>query len=151
MKTTKALLSLLSISLLVAIYVVWAPSDLDESYGKHQTSDQNRTETRSTSEGLISSIQYAPQSAQDPNPEIFDQLNGTSESSIFEELFPEGDRAWAWAKVDLEAIEKELPDNLYWSYASPTEDATVLAFRKEQREHWDTLHRKILSNTATES
>ena len=60
-------------------------------------------------------------------------------------LFPET----PWASVDLEALRKELPDNLYWKMSSPTKDPVVLREREEERERWNVEYGKVLSNTAT--
>jgi hypothetical protein len=54
-----------------------------------------------------------------------------------------------WAKVDLNALRAELPDNLYWKMASPTKDPAVIEARARERERWNVEYGKILSNTAT--
>jgi hypothetical protein len=54
-----------------------------------------------------------------------------------------------WSVVDLEALRKELPDNLYWKMASPTSDPAVIAAREAERERWNVEYGKVLSNTAT--
>jgi len=72
-------------------------------------------------------------------------------TSLIDELFPKNDPAWAWAKVDLESIKQEIPDNLYWALGAPTQDAALLERRKENKEHWDNEYGKVLSNTANET
>jgi hypothetical protein len=54
-----------------------------------------------------------------------------------------------WASVDLEALRKELPDNLYWKMSAPTKDPDVLREREVERERWNVEYGKVLSNTAT--
>jgi hypothetical protein len=60
-----------------------------------------------------------------------------------------GDPGAAWAKVDLDAVRKEMPDNLYWKMALPTQDPAILEMRKEERTRWNVEYGKVLSNTAT--
>jgi len=71
-------------------------------------------------------------------------------TSLIDELFPKNDPAWAWAKVDLESIKQEIPDNLYWTLGAPTTDSALLEQRKENKDNWDKEYGKVLSNTATE-
>lgn len=56
----------------------------------------------------------------------------------------------AWAAVDLEAVRRAMPDNLYWRMSSPTKDENVLRERAEERARWNEAYGKVLSNTATE-
>jgi len=65
-------------------------------------------------------------------------------------LFPEDDVAWAWAKVDIDRLQTEMPDNLYWQLAAPTSDTWLLEHRKEIKAHWDNVYGQILSNKASE-
>ncbi|MBY0277677.1 hypothetical protein K2Z84_20270 [Candidatus Binatia bacterium] len=55
-----------------------------------------------------------------------------------------------WAAVDLEAVRRAMPDNLYWRMSSPTRDEAVLRERAEERARWNEAYGKVLSNTATE-
>jgi len=55
----------------------------------------------------------------------------------------------AWASVDLDAIRRAMPDNLYWKMAAPTKDPAVLREREEERARWNVEYGKVLSNTAT--
>jgi hypothetical protein len=57
--------------------------------------------------------------------------------------------ARAWASVDMAAVRKAMPDNIYWTMSVPTKDPDVLRAREEERERWNTEYGKILSNTAT--
>jgi hypothetical protein len=54
-----------------------------------------------------------------------------------------------WSVVDLNALQKELPDNLYWKMASPTKDPAVIEARDAERARWNVEYGKVLSNTAT--
>jgi hypothetical protein len=54
-----------------------------------------------------------------------------------------------WSVVDLDALRKELPDNLYWKMASPTSDPAVIEEREKERARWNLEYGKVLSNTAT--
>jgi hypothetical protein len=54
-----------------------------------------------------------------------------------------------WSVVDLDALRKELPDNLYWKMASPTSDPAIVEAREQERERWNVEYGKVLSNTAT--
>jgi len=63
---------------------------------------------------------------------------------------PFGEEHNGWASVDLEAVRKALPDNVYWTMSAPTQDPDVLRRRAEERERWNAEYGKILSNTATE-
>ena len=78
------------------------------------------------------------------------QENNTPMASLLDDLFPKSDPAWAWAKVDLNSLEQEIPNNLYWTFGAPTTDATLLEQRKENKAHWEKEYGKVLSNTATE-
>jgi len=76
--------------------------------------------------------------------------NALSMDSLKKMLFPEGDPAWSWAKVDINRLQKEMPDNLYWELAAPTSDEWLLEHRKEIKTHWEKEYGKILSNKASE-
>lgn len=60
------------------------------------------------------------------------------------------DAAAAWAQVDLEALRAQMPNNLYWQLAAPTQDASVLAQRKEITSYWEAQFAKINANLASE-
>lgn len=106
--------------------------------------------TESSSETTPSTlISQAPEDGQSDQP-LSEIIAESSKSSLLEELFPAGDPAWAWAKVDLEGIQNDIPDNLYWTYGAPTQDESLLALREESKAHWKAQFAKVLSNTATE-
>jgi hypothetical protein len=58
-------------------------------------------------------------------------------------------RALAWSAVDLDAVRKALPDNIYWTMSAPTKDPAVREWREQERERWNVEYGKVLSNTAT--
>jgi hypothetical protein len=62
---------------------------------------------------------------------------------------PDDAVAAAWASVDMEAVRKALPENLYWKMGAPTKDPEVLRWREEERARWNVEYGKVLSNTAT--
>ena len=72
-----------------------------------------------------------------------------SDESMPPGFTPEDDAA-SWAKVDLDALQAQMPDNLYWTLAAPSNDAAVLAQRKEIKEHWQAQYAKINANLASE-
>ncbi|MFT7372966.1 MAG: hypothetical protein ACI9T9_001660 [Oleiphilaceae bacterium] len=76
--------------------------------------------------------------------------NALSIDSLKKMLFPEGDPAWAWAKVDIDRLQSEMPDNLYWELAAPTADEWLIEHRKETKAYWDEAYGQILSNNASE-
>jgi hypothetical protein len=69
----------------------------------------------------------------------------------FKSAFPFSDPAWAWARVDMDAVRDQMPNNLYWELASPTNDPLVLDQRKDHKEFWEKEYGKVLSGTAAES
>lgn len=71
-------------------------------------------------------------------------------SELVEAAFPEDDPAWAWDKVDMEALQLQLPDNLYWDMAIPTDDELVLEQRQEIRKYWDKQYGKVVASSASE-
>ena len=52
--------------------------------------------------------------------------------------------------VNLDALKRRLPDNLYWTLGAPTKDAAVLRARAERKTRENDLYGKVLSTTATE-
>lgn len=62
----------------------------------------------------------------------------------------DGEERNAWAAVDLEAVRRAMPDNVYWRMSAPTRDPDVLRERAEERARWNEQYGKVLSNTATE-
>jgi hypothetical protein len=66
-----------------------------------------------------------------------------------EQTGPE-DLGGTWENVDLEAIRREMPDNLYFELALPTEDPQILEARDAERAHWNDEYGKLLSGTASE-
>jgi hypothetical protein len=64
--------------------------------------------------------------------------------------FAEGEAArGTWEALDMEAVRKEMPDNLYWKMAAPTKDPELIKWREEERARWNVEYGKVLSNTAT--
>src|SRR5262245_55383208 len=51
---------------------------------------------------------------------------------------PEGDQlAGTWEHVDMEALRRALPDNLYWKMAAPSDDPRVQEERDAERARWN--------------
>jgi hypothetical protein len=71
-------------------------------------------------------------------------------SELVEGAFPATDPAWAWDKVDMAALEQQLPDNLYWEMAIPSDDELVQELRRETRAYWERQRAMVAANTATE-
>ena len=92
----------------------------------------------------------APAAAGAPAPTATPPV-GTEDADLFAQLFPEGDAAWAWARVDLDALRSELPDNAFWELAVPDDDPRVAEARRAERDRWNRELGRILSNTATEA
>ncbi|TNC80402.1 MAG: hypothetical protein C9356_14180 [Oleiphilus sp.] len=78
-----------------------------------------------------------------------DLLGSLSDSELLSKLEID-DRALAWAKVDLQAIRDEIPNNSYWELAAPTQDEALKQHRKEVKEYWRARENKISANLATE-
>jgi hypothetical protein len=60
------------------------------------------------------------------------------------------ERAVRWSSVDLEALRRELPDNLYWEMGAPTSDPAVIEQRARERARWNEAWGKVLSGNASE-
>ena len=58
--------------------------------------------------------------------------------------------AAAWANVDLEAVRRAMPDNLYFKMSAPTEDEAVQEERRKERDRWNKEFGKVLSGTGTD-
>jgi hypothetical protein len=58
--------------------------------------------------------------------------------------------AAAWARVDLAAVQRALPDNLYWQMGAPTTDERENERRARERERWNVEYGKVLSGTGTD-
>lgn len=86
-------------------------------------------------------------SPEDPFP----QPPPDMDTSLLAELFPADDPAWGWAQVDLDALRDELPGNLAFDLAVPTDNPRTLAERAATRERWREEYGRILGNTADES
>ncbi|HEX5065792.1 MAG TPA: hypothetical protein VFY49_06745 [Myxococcota bacterium] len=56
-----------------------------------------------------------------------------------------------WEHVDMEAMRRALPDNLYWTLAVPSDDPRVQEQREAERAHWNDEYGKVLSGTATDA
>jgi hypothetical protein len=76
----------------------------------------------------------APEAAVPPEPEAvqeLDPLQGT------------------WEHVDMEAMRRALPDNLYWTMAVPTDDPRIQEERDAERARWNDEYGKVLSGTGS--
>jgi hypothetical protein len=63
---------------------------------------------------------------------------------------PAAELGGSWENVDMEAVRRALPDNLYWKQGVFTQDPRVLREREEERARWNTEYGKVLSGTGTE-
>jgi hypothetical protein len=63
---------------------------------------------------------------------------------------PAAELGGSWENVDMEAVRRALPDNLYWKQGVFTQDPRVLREREEARVRWNTEYGKVLSGTGTE-
>lgn len=76
-------------------------------------------------------------------------VSGEGESDPAEDLEPAG-AVPLTNPVDLTALRKALPDNLYWELGAPTDDPAILSRRREEEERMSALFGKVQSSTATE-
>lgn len=154
--TTKSKLILWSTSLLLAM------ASIIVLMKGGNTSSQSTSVTKQTKNDLLTeqtaSIQTKQQqlddiqnttapAAQETGP--LEQGN-FSIASLKRLLFPSDDPAWAWSKVDMDRLQQDMPDNLYWQLAAPTTDAFVLEQREEIKRYWEQEYGQILSNKASE-
>ena len=75
---------------------------------------------------------------------------GAPDDSLFTSLFPTDDPAWAWSRVDLDALREAMPDNTFWELAAPTDDPAVLAARRAHKDRLNRALGKVMSNTGSE-
>ena len=61
---------------------------------------------------------------------------------------PDWERALRWSAVDLDAIERAIPDNLYWRMSSPTDDPAVQQWRRDERDRWNRAYGRVLAGHA---
>jgi len=129
---------------LVGGLVVWLARDvLEQSAATPGPAPAARPGASASSAGEGGDAAEAP--VETPVP-----LEG-AEDGLFTSLFPEDDPAWAWARVDLDALRAELPDNAFWELAAPTNDPAVLEARREARARANDELGKVMSNTGSES
>jgi len=84
-----------------------------------------------------------------PDPTEAAPSNGTSD--IASDLAPgPGDEAGNEHPVDLSRLREKIPDNLYWRFDAPTQDAQILQARAEEKQRWNALFGKVQSGTATD-
>lgn len=94
--------------------------------------------------GAASTVTRDDPSAPGVPPEDGGAPAGTDPGEAFD------DEHNAWAAVDLEAVRRAMPDNVYWRMSAPTRDPEVLREREEERARWNEAWGKVLSNTASE-
>lgn len=82
-----------------------------------------------------------------PGPEADDGSEDTSDALPELRQAPRG----AWAHVDLKALQRTIPNNLYWAMAMPTKDEALIEWRREERTRWNVEYGKVLSGTGTEA
>lgn len=119
----------------------------------HTESPQHSGDRETIAEQAEQKAEEKPAVQPDAGADILPQVTPESENpmAILEKLFGVDDPAWAWAQVDLQAVETALPDNLYWEMSAPTKDIFLLNKRAETREYWNKIYGKVLSNTGTEA
>ena len=117
---------------------------MDDAQAQTGGETQDRYEVSAVS-GLRDSERI--RAPEDPLPHPPPDVN----ASVLAELFPADDPAWAWARVDLDALREEIPDNLAFALAVPTTDSAVLAEREETRARWKREYGRIVSYRATEN
>lgn len=61
------------------------------------------------------------------------------------------ERALRWASVDLDAVRREIPDNLYWEMGAPTQDPERLEARARERARWNEAWGRVQSGNASEA
>lgn len=95
------------------------------------------------------------------DPSLFGKKRPSLEAPPGESVSPEDPEATgedmysdplaeAWSNVDLEAVRRAMPDNLYFKLSAPTKDEAVLEERAAERARWNVEYGKMLSGTATE-
>jgi len=75
----------------------------------------------------------------------------SADDSLFSSLFPTDDPAWAWSRVDLDALREAMPDNTFWELAAPTDDPAVLEARRAHKDRLNRALGRVMSNTGTEA
>ena len=83
-----------------------------------------------------------------PAPAVATDAAPPAEPEAAPELDP---LAGTWEHVDMEAMRRALPDNLYWTMAVPTDDPRVEEERDAERARWNDEYGKVLSGTATDA
>lgn len=86
-----------------------------------------------------------------PRPPARPPEDAPADDSLFASLFPSDDPAWAWSRVDLDALREEMPENTFWELAAPTDDPAVLEARRAHKERMNRALGKVMSNTGTEA
>ena len=144
----KKLLTGVGLSLAVAgLFTLQALSPKDGSE-QLQTTKENATEQAS----IASNSETIPGHNNDLLSQLSegkDLLSTLTDSELLDKLEFD-DRALSWAKVDLDAIRDEIPDNLYWEMAAPTQDEALKAHREERREALKQQANLISAKHATE-
>jgi len=148
----KAVLITMSILAVSALYL-WNSGHPIEPQNYSQTTPHIDNESSEQTSNTLANQQISNKTSNNNNSlgdsTMLDN-NALSMNSLKKMLFPEGDPAWAWAKVDIARLQREMPDNLYWELAAPTSDEWLLEHRKEVKAHWEKEYGQILSNKASE-
>jgi hypothetical protein len=87
-------------------------------------------------------------SSASPRPDIADPAGAEADTSDLPDL-PD-DQSGNEHPVDLARLREMIPDNLYWRFDAPTQDAQILQARAEEKQRWNVLFGKVQSGTATE-
>lgn len=84
-----------------------------------------------------------------PRPAITASPESTAPDDTSDPSAP-GDQRGNEHPVDLARVREQIPDNLYWRFDAPTQDAQILQARAEEKQRWNALFGKVQSGTATE-
>ncbi len=63
----------------------------------------------------------------------------------------DGERAFRWSQVDLDAVRSQLPENAFWALGAPTRDDAVLEERAERKARMNDAWGRVLSGNASQA
>ncbi len=97
----------------------------------------------------------AAPTAPSPSPDASDRPPRTDRDEPEDDAAPDDvgggfERALRWSQVDLEALRREMPDNLYWEMGAPTDDPRLIEERARERARWNEAWGRVLAGQASE-